>query len=125
MGVERLYSILQEDGKLAEVDPGLDLYLMPLGEDVLPDCFSLAEQIRGLGYTVTLPYEKLKMGAMFKRAERAHAKFAIILGSDEIALGQVQIKNLATKEQIAAKIETLDETLESLFGESDEGHHHE
>ncbi len=125
MGVERLYSILQEDGKLEGVDPGLDIYLMPLGEDVLPDCFELAEQIRGLGYTVSLPYEKLKMGAMFKRAERANAKFAIIVGSDEIAMGEVQLKNLATKEQISAKIETLQETLDSLFGETEEGHHHE
>ena len=39
--------------------------------------------------------------------------------------GILEIKNLATKEQIAAKIETLDETLDSLFGESEEGHHHE
>ena len=82
-------------------------------------------QIRGLGYTVSLPYEKLKMGAMFKRAERANAKFAIIVGSDEIAMGEVQLKNLATKEQISAKIETLQETLDSLFGETEEGHHHE
>ena len=125
MGVERLYSILKEGGQLDGVDPGLDIYLMPLGEEALPDCFELAEQIRGLGYTVSLPYQKMKMGAMFKRAERAKAKFALIVGENEIALGEVQVKNLESKEQFPVKIEELEQTLDSLFGEEEEEHHHE
>ncbi|MDY5441119.1 MAG: histidine--tRNA ligase [Candidatus Enteromonas sp.] len=124
MGVERIYSLLKELNLLDGVAPGLDLYLIPLGEEVIDDCFSLVEDIRSLGYSIEMPLKSGKISTMFKKAERKKAKFALILGKDELDKGVVQIKNLATHEQIEADLSTLDQTLDSLFGESEEEHHH-
>lgn len=126
MGVERLYSLLFELGKLEGIDPGLDLYAMPLGEESMDQAFSLVEDIRKLGYSVEMPFVPGKIGAMFKKAERRHASFALIIGKDELDKGVVQLKNLKTHEQIEASIETLDETLDEQFAllEGEEHHHH-
>ena len=126
MGVERLYSLLSELGKLDGIDPGLDLYAMPLGEESMDQAFSLVEDIRKLGYSVEMPFIPGKIGAMFKKAERRHASFALIIGKDELDKGVVQLKNLKTHEQIEASIETLDETLDEQFAllEGEEHHHH-
>ena len=126
MGVERLYSLLSELGKLDGIDPGLDLYAMPLGEESMDQAFSLVEDIRKLGYSVEMPFVPGKIGAMFKKAERRHASFALIIGKDELDKGVVQLKNLKTHEQIEASIETLDATLDEQFAllEGEEHHHH-
>lgn len=126
MGVERLYSLLAELGKLEGVDPGLDLYAMPLGEESMDAAFSLVEQIRKLGYSVEMPFVPGKIGAMFKKAERRNASFALIIGKDELDKGVVQLKNLKTHEQIEASIDSLDATLDEQFAllEGEEHHHH-
>lgn len=123
MGVERLYSLMRDDGLLDDLDYGVDLYLMPLGEDVIPDCLHIAEEIRSLGYSLLMPYGKAKLGSMFKKAERANARYAIIVGEDELKEGAVQLKDLHAKEQQKVKIDDLADTLDHLFGE--DGHHHE
>ena len=123
MGVERLYSLMRDDGLLDDLDYGVDLYLMPLGEGVIPDCLHIAEEIRSLGYSLLMPYCKAKLGSMFKKAERANARYAIIVGEDELKEGAVQLKDLHAKEQQKVKIDDLADTLDNLFGE--DGHHHE
>ena len=123
-GVERLYSLMRDFGLLEGVSETLDVYMMPLSEDYIEHGFVLAEQIRGLGYTVEMPYNKAKLGSLFKKANRKKAKVAVIFGEDEILNGVVQVKNLATEEQIEAPIETLDRTLASILEEEEEGHHH-
>ena len=127
MGVERIYALMKELGLLEGVDPGLDLYLIPLGEEVIDDCFSLVQDIRALGFSIEMPYKSGKIATMFKKAERKGAKFALIVGKDELDKGVIQIKNLATHEQIEASLEGLDETLDELFEslEEEEHIHHE
>ena len=70
-----------------------------------------------------MPYGKAKLGSMFKKAERANARYAIIVGEDELKEGAVQLKDLHAKEQQKVKIDDLADTLDHLFGE--DGHHHE
>jgi histidyl-tRNA synthetase len=47
---------------------------------------------------------------MFKKAEKRKAKFAIILGEDELNKGVAQLKNLKTQEQKEFKLDQLEET---------------
>ena len=124
MGVERLYSLMSELGLLDGCGHHIDIYAMPIGEDVLDDGYELVEQIRSLGYSVEMPFVPAKMGAMFKKAERSGATMALIFGRDELDKGVVQLKNLKAHEQIEVPIDQLDVALDEAFGE-DEHHHHE
>ena len=52
---------------------------------------------------------------MFKKAERRKAKFALIIGDEEIQQNIVKFKNLSTQEQFSVSLDNLDEKLEELF----------
>jgi histidyl-tRNA synthetase len=87
---------------------------------VLDDVFELTSEIRTLGYSAETPFAALKLGSQFKKAEKRGAKFAIILGEDELAKGVAQMKNLKTQEQKEFKLDQLEETLDDAFGEDDD-----
>ena len=120
MGVERLYSVLKDNGMLEDIAHKLDLYLMPIGEEVIDTCYELLENIRLLGYSAIMPFKVSKMGSMFKKAERCGAKFALIIGEEELEKGIGQLKNLATKEQIEVSLEHLDDALDEAFAKIEE-----
>jgi histidyl-tRNA synthetase len=126
MGLERVYSLLADDHLLDKIGNGLDVYVMPIGESVLDDVFQLTEQIRMLGYSAETPLAALKMGAMFKKAEKRGAKFALIIGEDEIKKGVGQLKNLAKAEQQEIALDKLESELDKAFeaiGEGDDDEH--
>lgn len=132
MGVERIYSLMEELGLLKDVSHHVDIYAMPIGEEVLDDGFHLVQEIRSLGYSVEMPFVPSKLGSMFKKAERSQANFALIFGTEDLQKGVVQLKNLKTHEQKEAKIENLDEILDAEFEKIDDEeenccheHHHE
>lgn len=115
MGMERVQSLMSDNGLLDHLETGIDLYVMPVGEESLNDVFVLTEQVRQLGYSADTPLAALKMGAMFKKAEKKGAKFALILGQDELEKGIAQLKNLASKEQKEIKLDHLEEELDAAF----------
>jgi histidyl-tRNA synthetase len=78
-----------------------------------------------LGYSVETPLESLKMGAMFKKATKRKAKYALIIGEDELAKGVAQLKDLNKQEQKEIKLADLEEELDKAFGIDEDEHHHE
>ncbi len=125
MGVERIYSLLKEMGHMEDAGHSVDIYAMPIGEEVLDDGFGLIGSLRAAGFAIEMPYHPSKMGAMFKKAARSGAKLALIFGRDELDKGVVQLKNLKTFEQKEVAIEDLEETLEGELSALEEEHHHE
>jgi histidyl-tRNA synthetase len=111
-GLERVYGVMEKDGLLANLETGIDLYVMPVGENVLDDVFTLTEEVRQLGYSADTPLAALKMGAMFKKAEKRGAKFALILGEDELNKGRGPAQEPQDEEQSEISLKDLGEELE-------------
>lgn len=70
MGLERVYALMKEFSLTEGLGNELDVYVMPLGEKTIQPCFQIADVVRGMGYSVDLPYKTGKLGSLFKRAER-------------------------------------------------------
>ncbi len=95
MGMERLLSLLEESSQLPE--PQLvDAYLICVGENAELAGFELAEKFRK-----ELPDLKLQMHcgggsfkSQFKKADKSGAKYALVLGEDEIIAHKISIKPL-------------------------------
>jgi histidyl-tRNA synthetase len=68
-------------------------------EETLKPSLEIAQHLRAAGLRVDLYPEFGKYGKQFKYADRIGARIALVLGPDEIASGQVTIKNLSTREQ--------------------------
>ena len=113
-GVERLVSILKDDEILNEekINQFIDFYVMPIGEENKTYAYQIARKLRGLDFAVEICLDKAKVPAMFKKAEHKKAKFAIIIGENEVKEGKLVIKNLSSQEQIEIK---EDELLEKIY----------
>jgi histidyl-tRNA synthetase len=97
MGIDRLLLLAEAVGSVpAEVGQEVDAYLVPMDEEAELATFALATELR-----TALPRLRLqmhcgggKMKARFKRAEGSGARFALLLGGDELAAGTVTLKTL-------------------------------
>ena len=123
-GIERLYSILKDDNKLPEKDR-LNVYIMPITKDPteLNEIFALADFLRLNGFTTEINVEGNSMGSMFKKAEKRRAKFAVIVGENEVISNTVNIKNMDTKEQVTIALADIVRFLDMNL--SEEAHTHE
>lgn len=122
-GIDRLVSVMEDDGIFNNLCLSLDCYVMPLGKESESFAYNLAEYLRGNGYSTDVCLEHKGLSQMFKKALRRNAKYAIILGEDEINNKNVKLKNLKTEEQITVNLDNLIEQLDDLFELNDEHHH--
>ena len=117
-GVDRLYSVLKDDNLLPNnLNNPVEIYIMPMGEIATPLAMQVASELRVSGYRTDMCYEDVKLGNMFKRAERKGARFAIIIGENEVNSQEVIIKNMATTEQTSCPIEKLVEKISEEMGD--------
>ena len=104
MGMDRLVELLKESGKI--IPSELDAYFITMGENATKQGLILADKLRD-----QLPELRLisncgggSYKSQFKRADKSGARYAIILGDDEIANGTVSVKDLREGDQ-----ETVDQ----------------
>ena len=70
----------------------------------------IARSLRRLGIAVEQDYRG-NMKRRMQRANKANARFAVILGDDELAKGVAQVKDLDTQAQHEVPLDKLGETL--------------
>lgn len=124
MGVERLCAVLREEGLMNHLEEGIDIFVMPIGSEMLHEADKLAEECRMYGYKTEVPFGSTKLSSLFKKAEKRKAKFALILGEDELKAGVAQLKDLANKTQSTISLSNLEAELEKAFAPYEEEDHH-
>jgi histidyl-tRNA synthetase len=92
-GVDRLSLMLQEIPQRTR-----PVAVIPLGEEAEKESLKLTQELRDAGISTDLAYGG-NMGKRMKRADKLGAVCAVILGSEELARGVVQLKILDTGEQ--------------------------
>ncbi|WP_374765055.1 histidine--tRNA ligase [Yunchengibacter salinarum] len=92
-GMERL-ALMLEDGS----DQAVRAVVMPMDDDSQAYGVQVAETLRDLGLVVTSDRSG-NMGKRLNRANRAGARYAAIIGSNERDAGQVSLKDLASGTQ--------------------------
>ena len=92
-GVERLAMLVG-----AAPPPPPPVAVMPMDEDAGVAAYGLAEMLRNAGIAVDVPTGGA-IGKRLKKADRAGVRMAVILGSDEIAGGTAQLRDLAAGTQ--------------------------
>jgi histidyl-tRNA synthetase len=83
-----------------EGEPGgvaLDLLIAPMGEAALRRAAVMARDLRRAGFAVELAEGKLKRA--MELANKLGARFALIVGENELAAGRYALKNMTTGEQ--------------------------
>ena len=95
MGIERLVAILEEEGLAAGLGT-IDCFMVLMGDKAVAEGFKIAEQLRE-----NLPALKIMLNcgggsfkSQFKKADKSGARYALILGEDELERGVISLKPL-------------------------------
>jgi histidyl-tRNA synthetase len=115
IGTDRLVLSLEESEKRASVGEsvakasekpsaqargaGIDVFLAWFGAATYPTAVALARKLRELGVGVELPAVEMKFGKSLSLADRLGARYAVILGEEELAAKQFTVKRLADADQ--------------------------
>lgn len=119
-GIERLASVMNDDGMLSNIKNAIDVYVMPLGDVVKDEILEITESLRLSGISSEVCLENKGMSQMFKKAERRNAKYALIIGEDELKSGIYSLKDLESQQQIQVRKEDLIKVLDNFLDREDE-----
>jgi histidyl-tRNA synthetase len=113
LGIERIVELMQAESIGADEAP-LDAQLVAAGEAERRFGFKLLEQLRGRlpGVKVSLGVPSASFKAQLRHADKAGARFALILGETELAAGKVGVK--AMREAKPQQLLTVEECAELL-----------
>ncbi|HLW05223.1 MAG TPA: histidine--tRNA ligase [Azoarcus sp.] len=94
IGIERVLALWQESGGAAAGGLAPDVYIVAAGEAASRCAFRAAEQLRGFGFAVLMHCGGGSFKSQMKRADASGAPIAVIIGDDEAATDEVNIKPL-------------------------------
>ena len=112
IGTDRAILSIQESGNLPKL-PGLDVFVAWMGLETYPMAVGLTKKLREAGLSVELPGEEMKFKKSLNLADKLGARYALIIGSDEVATGRFTLKRLADADQKKLSEYELLEYLES------------
>ena len=122
MGVERLIALIKESGGEPSA-PAPDVYVVHQGDEAARLAFRVAEGLRNEGIDVLLHCGGGSFKSQMKKADSSGATFAVIIGDDEAATGEAQLKALREEgvEQRKLKVDDLDDAIfDQLIDSEDE-----
>ncbi len=94
IGEDRLILSLQESGK-GQIQQGRDVYIAWMGEKAYATAIRAAKDLRKAGFSVELPPLEQKFGKALGQADKLGAKYALILGDNEVSEALWTVKTLA------------------------------
>jgi histidyl-tRNA synthetase len=97
IGVERMALALQS--LPSNLKPAVEVAVIGLGSACVAFAGRLARELRNLDQRVELMAPGRSLKALLRRANRVGARYAVIVGEDELARGTVQLRDLKTSTQ--------------------------
>jgi len=97
IGEDRLLLSVETAGS-GPPTPGLDVFVAPVGEAAFQQTAGLVAELRRRGKSVEVGLDA-KLKRSLELANKLGARYALIVGDDEIAAGTFQLKDMASGEQ--------------------------
>ncbi len=95
LGLDRLLAALEKLGRLQNVPMPAEVLIPFFAAGHRNDYLQLAAQLRAAGIGVEFYPEPKKLGKQLQYANRRGFRVALIMGDDEFAAGECQVKNLS------------------------------
>jgi histidyl-tRNA synthetase len=94
IGTDRLLLSLQE-GQKVEGKHALDVFIAWMGVAAQPEAIKTARTLREAGFSVEVPAEEMKFKKSIGLADKLGARYALIIGENEMAEGKYALKRLS------------------------------
>jgi histidyl-tRNA synthetase len=99
IGEDRLVLALKQTAESVQAKP--DVYIAPLGAGMNRESARLARELRHQDLVVELGDESFRLKKSFETADKLGARFALIVGENEVNSGNFALKNLQSGEQVS------------------------
>ncbi len=111
-GLDRMVMSLPEDeAERLKAFDAPDVFVVFLGLAARDHALKVARELRSAGVAVAMEFEDRKMKKAMAAADKARARYALIIGDNEVVSGRYGLKNLATGQQESLALETIKDKL--------------
>ena len=99
IGMERILMELENRGISIPEPAQVDVYVANLGKEDFEAAFGLTQRLRAIGLKADCDHTGRGFRAQFKFANKLAARSVAIVGGDELARGQVKMRNMQSGEE--------------------------
>ncbi len=110
-GIERILQTMLNQNVSLPKKPASDLFLIPLGEKAKEYALTLQKELRDAGVAVETDYSGKKLGKIMGQLSSLGIPFVGILGDDEIARGEISLKEMSSGSNFSLPITSLKRVL--------------
>src|SRR5690554_5269590 len=119
-GMDRLILALEAENIDIPCNDDVDVYIISMSDKTKRYATKILEKLRKNDIKCEEDYFKRKVKAQFKQADRLKAKFALIVGEEEILENKISIKNMKTEKQETLDLINLIQEIKDRLEEYDE-----
>jgi histidyl-tRNA synthetase len=114
VGLERVLLALEKQALLPEVSQSTDVFVVALGETAQKPAFKLLCDLRAKSIKASMDFAGRSLKAQMKQANKAMARYVVMLGEDEVNDSCVILKDMITSDQEKIAIQ---EVVNKLYAE--------
>ncbi|MDO8915884.1 MAG: histidine--tRNA ligase [Coriobacteriia bacterium] len=111
VGFERILLALKAAGIEVPVRPVAEVFVARAVPEVAGDAFLITDSLRRAGVAAEIDHQARSLKSQFKSADRLGARFVVVVGPDEIATGQVTVRDMTAGTESRVEIRDLDTTI--------------
>lgn len=111
-GLGRLVMALDKEEIDLPINNGIDAFILYVNDTEKEYAMALTQDLRLQGLRVETEYMGRALKGQFKQADRLNAKFLVILNSEDLVAGEIQVKDNHTKETTMVKEAEIDDYLD-------------
>ncbi len=116
LGFERTLLALTAAGATIPAPARADVYVARVDDSVTNEVFALAQRLRDAGVAADLDHQSRSLKSQFKQADRLGARFVVVVGPDELAAGEVTLRDMGTKEENRVALSAVPSALATALG---------
>ncbi|NIR76198.1 MAG: histidine--tRNA ligase [Gemmatimonadetes bacterium] len=111
MGDVVLAELLADHGLLPDRQTGIDCFVAYIGPEGRRRALRVAQRLRRAGHSAVYDFRERRLGSQLKSADQLGARLAIILGPQEVEVGQARIRSMSSGDERVVALEDVVEAL--------------
>ncbi len=105
LGIERMLIACAKDIFLFKGSAAV--YVATIGEKARREGFRIVNEFRNAGTECNMDYENGSLKSQMRDADKLKSAFTLIIGDDELAKGEVVLRDMKTKEQLSVRFSNI------------------
>jgi len=115
IGFERLVSAINNE--YVNNNRTVQLFIAALGNEAQKRAYQICNRLRLKGIRADMDYQAKSLKSQMKRADKLRSQYTLLLGDNELAAGQAQLRHMNNGTQETVGLDAVENTILSLMKE--------